>query len=357
MGLIFCDSFDHYAYADILKKWSSLSDSDDQSGIGSSYGRLGTKGLRMGHSGYSSSAQEFVRLLAASVTTATVGAAVRPGSIGQKSVLFGFRHGSTIQVRLHMSAASPGRLALSRGGNFYDPVYNGATSYATSDIGLDAGTWYFVELQVKSFHSTAGSVEVRVNGVADASLTLTNANTDMAGTGHADTLILGGGGLANQHFVDCDDLYVRDDTTFMGDIRVSALYPTGAGAHADFTRGATDSGANWSQVDETAPNSDTDFNASADVGNIDSFAMGNIGQTAATILGVQTNIFARKTDAGTRNLAPFERSGTTETPGTGVPLSTAYTYQRATADVNPATGIAYTLAEINALEVGYKLTA
>jgi hypothetical protein len=188
-------------------------------------------------------------------------------------------------------------------------------------------------------------------------LTLTNVNTDTAGTGTGNAYALQALGGTDACYTDFDDTYCRNDSTFMGDVRISALFPTDAGSHADFTRGGTDSGANWSQVNEVSPNDDTSINSSVVVDSIVSFAMGDLGQTAATILGVQTNIWARKTDAGTRNLAPFEKSGITETVGTSIPLSASYTYHRSIAELNPATGLAYTLAEINALEGGYKLTA
>ena len=351
MALIFCDSFDHYATANLLSKWTTISGGTFTVG---SYGRFGTNGLLMGPAGYAVPGFYIRKEFSSLAFVATVGCAFYLPDLGLPGGVIGLFSGSTYQVRLYHDTSYPGRLLLTRDGT---ASLGSMTTLGIGTVPFQAGTWNYVELQVGSFHATTGSVSVRINGVADPGLSVSNVNTNTALSGTASAVFLGTCGQSADTETKFDDIYARDDATFMGDIRVTALFPTGAGSHADFTRGGSDSGANWSQVDEVAPNSDTDLNNSVAVGDIDSFAMGDLGQTAATILGVQTNLWARKTDAGVRSLALFEKSGTTETAGTGVPLTASYTYQRAIAEVNPATGIPYTLAEINALEIGYKLVS
>jgi len=346
MALIFCDSFDHYITADMNLKWTNAGGMT----IGNNVGRFaGGAAWNDNNGSYT------YRSLSPSLTVATFGAAVKftgaPSSAPQSNNAFGFMSTSASQAVLGVSTVLPGFLVVGRSPNTTN-VSNFPLAYGT--IPINFGTWYYLELQVTSFHDTTGALSVRVNGVSDPGLSLVNVNTDNAGTGSANRIVIGGGGNSGAG-VYIDDLYVRDDSTFMGDVRVSALYPNEPGSHTDFTRGGTDSGANWSQVSNVVPDSDTSINSSVAVNAIDSFGISTLPTTAGSVLGVQELIYARKTDAGVRSLAAFERSGTTETVGSTVALSTSYAYQRSIVELNPATGIPYTVAEINALEIGYKL--
>ena len=347
MSLIFCDSFDHYAAADILKKWTTTAYLGD---LVFTTGRLGGSCLRM-KTNYTN-----IQKTITAKQTVIVGFAHMLKSMTNVNLnrLVQFRSGGTLHVDVRIDGS--GHLFVTR---------NGTTlGTGTHVVPLDAWNYYEVKVCIDD---TNGGVEVRVNGMVDTGLKLgiyadtpTTLDTRNAAAASCDSVTLGMGGSATNGFQYYDDVYFCDslgseNNDFLGDVRVSALLPTGPGSHAEFTRGGVDSGANWSQVDEITALDDTDFNASQEVGAIDSFAMGDVPTTAGFVLGVQALLGARKSDAGARTIGHVQVSVGVETVSSPSALTTSYVYLSNISELNPATGIPYTIAEINALEVGYKL--
>lgn len=234
------------------------------------------------------------------------------------------------------------------------------TVLATSTAVIATATFYYLEFYV-TIDDSVGVAKLRINEVLDATLNF-SGDTRNAGNATATSfrylsLTTSGGPT------DMDDLYICDGTVgdsdqpnndFLGDIRVEALFPTGAGAHADFTPSA---GSNWQNVDDAAPNGDTDYNSSATVNQIDTFVMGDLATTAGIVQGVELINYAKKTDAGSAVLAPVLRISSSDYVGSDDALGTGYTYQSdQTYDVSPATGLPFTIAEVNGTEPGYKKT-
>ena len=94
-----------------------------------------------------------------------------------------------------------------------------------------------------------------------------------------------GGSAPTSGTVFMDDNCVNDDTgsienSWPGDCNVIHLRPDAAGDNAQWTRRGTDSGANWSQVDEVTPNDDTDKVQEDTSGNIDDY---NLDATPAAL--------------------------------------------------------------------------
>lgn len=126
------------------------------------------------------------------------------------------------------------RLATS---GFFE-IYRGppATNLlGTSSVALALSTWYYVELKAR-LHDTAGTVDVRVNGVNV--LSLAGQDTKNAGTETVFNL-LKINAIGNS-WVILDDLYVCNgagtvNNDFLGDVRVERLIPNGAGSNNQWT--------------------------------------------------------------------------------------------------------------------------
>lgn len=366
MALLFVDSFDHYTTAQRLRKWSQTSDGATGSGgsiaIGA-YGRRGTNGIRMhgqgngGNSGYVVKSGlpvvggTFIAGFALRWTGSTVG-----GFGGLYVKVLSILRASTEQIVFRLNTAGSGGIE----------VISGSTTIDTAPLPAEA-TLIFVEIKVV-IHPTAGSIEIRYNNTPVLSLVDKNTAADgVAGwNGVSFGVMTSAGGSAGPAIdMDLDDLYLCDGNgsapwnDFLGDIRIDAKYPTGAGATAGWTPagtapdGSATAGENWKNVDDTPPNDDTDHNTAVTEGLIDTFPIPDAAP-GVLIYGVQFNFMAKKTDAGLSSIAPVARIGGVDYVGVSLNPGTTYTNLASIVTLNPATGVMFTEAEFNAAEFGYK---
>lgn len=322
------DSFDHYATADLNKKYNVVA------GSISAGGRNGT------YCWQANSTQQLTKNLDAQ-SKWIVGMAVYFNTIDNfDRPLIDLLDSATSQVTL-CTKANTGELVVKRGGS-------GGTVLETSVQQLTVSTFPFIEF--KAVVGNAGSWEVRVNGDVWCQGT---GDTQQTANAYANVLKLG----VCTGFGQLDDLYVLDgngssNNDFLGDVRVEAIFPDGAG---NYTQWTASSGINWQAVGERTPNSDTNYNYSSTSGQIDTFTFGNLVTASGTIYGVQTNLFARKDDATARRLRDFYRAGGVDYPGSGIDsLTTSYTYYNEIYELDPATSGVWTISAVNSAEFGYK---
>jgi hypothetical protein len=222
---------------------------------------------------------------------------------------------------------------------------------------LTANTWYYIELVTTTDNST-GTVAVYVNGSVSGWINLTGQDTQQSANAYTNAFALGcSSNAVNQYF---DDVYTVSGsggthTTRLGDVKCVAVNAsTGDGAVAQFTPSTgTDNGA---MVDETTPDGDTTYNASAAAGNIDTYAFPAIG-VSGTIYGLNIHNWVLKTDAGTCDAQSVARISSTNYLGTQTGVSTSYGYLSELYEQSPATTAAWTEAEIDGAEFGVKHTA
>lgn len=363
MALLYMDSFDHYATADMTEKWttSGVSGSGSVITIAAS-GRRSSSAFRWttGGSAGGASTGYLHKGLTPGDTTCVVGFAVLvpSGTVGTVGMpLAAIRDGTTPQVLLRLNADYS--LSVVRG------AQNG-TVLATSPVVLSAGLFAYVEWKV-TIHNTAGTVAVRVNGVSVPALSLSSQDTQNTATTQWTAVAVGTAeSVASTHAagtrnVDWDDLYVLDGTgaapwnTFLGDCRVDVRAPTAEGASSAWTPSTgTD---NALTVDEAAPNDDTDYNAAVTTGLTDTFVVPDAPVAGATIFGVQHCLAMKKMDAGVCTVAPVIRHGGTDYVGANLSPVTSYAYGLQIAQTNPGTGAQWTEADFNAAEFGYRKTA
>lgn len=338
MAIVFSDSVDHYTT--VTGKYPTIANSPF---VNAGTGRHGAS-LRMG----STDGRADIPTLtpAPSGATAIAGMAIKISDISKAHCLFAFMQGGSLQMEARITAA--GLLTVTRNG----------TVLGTSAAALVANRWTYVELKVVINPST-GTYELRVDGANVVSGT--GANTRATGSSTWDGLRLGDTAFTGSFTKDYDDIYFLDgsgsfNNDFLGDVRVDAYVTTANGN----TSGSTPStGTNRAlNVDDAAPNGDTDYNTLAASGDKDTLVLTDLSPAGVgTVLGFQVLIYAAKTDAGAGSVCPVIRSGGTDYDGTATALSTTYGYARVPYDTNPATGVRMTESEFNAAELGYKRTA
>jgi hypothetical protein len=348
MATQFLDGFDHYAIGDILSKWTSFAGASGNAALGT--GRFGGKCLVLENRGSPLTIQ---KVLPTPLSNLVVGFAFQCTSTTSSIAnLVGLYQGSTEQVSV--SFHTDGTLVFSRGGT---PL---SATNASGFTSVTINQWNYVEMQVSVATSVAASTcKIFLNGVLMQTLN-TGQSTDPAGSGHASMIALSTCSDFNfSSQFEFDDLYVISidgvTTGPFGESRIDALYPTAAGSNAGFTKfgGAT----NWQSVDESTPDGDTTYVTSATNGTIDTYDHGATASTPTTVHAVQVNLWARKDNPGSAEVAPAFVIGGTGYAGTNLPLSSSYQDMTECFDVSIATAVAWTGTEVNAMEVGVKLTS
>jgi len=360
--LRFCESWDHTNSPG--QKWDGSAGSG-YPGVSASIpgGRFGTRAahfMNIGLGTLSSNRGLFKNFVGSTETTWTVGFAYQPYgySNGQPVLICGFYESSGTILHVGLWMDSSGHLLVRRGTG---------TTLATSTYIAPTGAFLYFEFKA-TVHDTAGAYEVRVNGTNV--LSGTGADTRNAGAGVVDRIQFSGGigmGDGAEITYALDDVYMCDsvdsgisgipNNTFLGDVRVQALLPSGNGATSNLVGSDGNSTDNYLLVDEDPPNDDTDYVESATVGQKDTYAYGDLSASSGTVYGVQLCPYARRTDAGARSIATVARLSSTEVDGANKALGSSYTY-RDLMDVREAKpgGGAWAIADVNSAEFGVKVT-
>jgi len=242
-----------------------------------------------------------------------------------------------------------GVITVSRGSN-------SGTALGTCAVALSAGVTVFIEIEV-FIDDAAGIVRVWIDDVLAFDFTGDTRNAGLASWGVLTYLNNGvnhsGCDVRYSDWYVCDDAGLPPWNTRLSDISVIPHWPTAAGNSAQWTRGGTDSGQNWSQMDEGTPNGDTDFVTAVVAGKQDLYKFQALKQPGHLIVAVQSVMHARKVDAGTAYVGCSFRHGPVDyPPASGEPLGLDYRYVRQMFTTNPGTGSGWTEAAFNAIEAG-----
>jgi hypothetical protein len=333
MALRFTDSFDHYATALRLTKWTS---SVNSPAITAS-GRFGS-GMTNAADGNS----RILRTLDAQPTW-IIGAAVSfSGGFGVPFQHLTLNDAGTEQVSVRVNAS--GQLIISRAG----------TTLATGTTVLSVDVFNYIEL--KATINNSGTAVVHLNGVLEISFSGDTQNTANA---TANGIQLFGNGAGST--ITIDDLYVCDGTgsaptnDFLGDVRIEALFPSGNGNSSQFDGSDGNSTDNYLLVDEATPDDDTTYVQSADVGDKDTYAYTNLVTSSGSVYGIQMLPYARKTDAGSRQIVSTARLSAVETDSLAKALPDGYTYLPDIRETKPGGG-AWTITDVNNSEFGQKVS-
>lgn len=332
MSLLFFDGFETYATADILNNWTSKASTPTINATG---GRRGGSGLSCGAGGY------VRKTMLSSLSTIVIGFGFNPNNVSVIGAVYIARLLDVSSAQLELRINADATLSITRNG----------TVLGTSSASLNVGGWQYIELKV-TIHDTTGSYELRLDGVNI--LSATSVDTKNTANASVNQVQIGlDGSVSGGPIYVFDDFYILDtagstNNNFLGDIRIDALYPTADGNYTAWTPSTgTD---HYALVDEATPNT-TDYNSSSTAGQKDSYVMSNPpALSSQAIYGVMVKVAALKDDAGSRSLKVGVRSGTTDSLSAAQALSTSQVYYSSIHEVDPATGLAWTVAAVDALE-------
>lgn len=229
------------------------------------------------------------------------------------------------------------------------------TLLGTSSAALSLNTWYLIEGKFY-VHDSAGTIDIKINGVPDAGLAGTGLDTkDQTSSGITKIFLGAVSGYAG--YVSGDfyfDDFVIDDATYPGNSKIQGIVPTGAGNDTNWTPSAGD---NYACVDEV-PNSATDYISTNTTGHVDTFACGDLAGLIGSVKAVQVQAVALTEGSPTpTGLQMVARSGTTNYFGsTNVVPSSAKEFMYLW-EVDPDDAGVWTEADVNALQIGVKAVA
>jgi len=171
--------------------------------------------------------------------------------------------------------------------------------------------------------------------------------------------VLGGSSFNNDLAWRLDDLYLADLTgsgadvrDFLGDGQIVTIRPDGPG-HVTGWAPTPALTPNWDTTNDLTQDGDATYVEATAPATRDVYSFENI-PAGATVLGAHWNALLRKTEEGGATVKPVVSQGGVDydgpTQGIG---SVAYDrYLTQPYDLNPATGAAWTAAEINAGQFG-----
>lgn len=230
----------------------------------------------------------------------------------------------------------------------------GGTLLATGSIPCPKGSWYCHEIHVV-IDNDAGEVETKVDGVSDIDID----SQDTQNTSYAEIakFLLGLDENDRSAWGYYDDIAINDPTgsdnnSWIGRGGIYGLFPEGAGAHTDL---APSAGANWQCVDEKPPNDDTDYVASDQVGDVDTYELADLVPTEGGITAVQWITRAKLAEAGAGNFQRVLRHDGVDYNGSDLAVDISYRYFTEIFDQAPdATN--WSIAKVNALEAGEEIS-
>jgi hypothetical protein len=252
-------------------------------------------------------------------------------------------------VQVGMTVNIDGSVSAVRGRAVQAPSGTGTVLGTSAPGVLISNTWHYIELSA-TIHSSAGTVDVHIDGINV--LSLTSQNTQSTANAYANAFGIGASGNSNVSYH--DDVYCLGGTggvrtTRIGPCRVTGIVASiGDGSVAQFTPlSASDNGA---MVDDATPDDDSTYNSSGTIGFIDTYNFAAIGYTG-TVHGLMVRNDCRS-DSGAAGIRNVTRIGSTNYFSSVFALSTSYVMYTNLRETSPATSTAWTIAEIDAAEFG-----
>ncbi len=334
MAARFIESFDSYpTVAGVLGAESRWLLSGSGTGLSLVAGRFGGQAVRGSSSAMSAA------LSGAAIQQGVIGLAVQIQSSSGTGRLVGLSNASDA-VQITVAVNSTNQIVVYRGGT-------SGVALAVSVEALTIGVWYYLEIEFR-VDNPAGYIRVYANGGE-----IINYAGNTVGAGDSVVGRIGLFGSSSTTTV-IDDVYAIDTLDRLGEARVQTVRPSADTATKNFTPNAgTD---NFSRVNELLVDGDTSYVSSSTVGHEDLYALEDLGVAPESIFAVQVRVVARKDDAATRVLKSVLKSGATTTLGSDFFLSSSYTAHVDVYDTNPDTAAPWTKADIDALQVGQRIT-
>jgi hypothetical protein len=289
-----------------------------------------------------------------------------PANINSGTVGFGF------QINPASSSQPPGSILVCFGNTTHPTLVTitlaAATGLVTATAPVSLGTagvsqsamfqsglWNFCEIQTV-LDEVAGAITVQINGVNAISV----ANVKTTTVAPVLDLITWGFVAGNGGTGYIDDVYFCDlngaapFNTFLGGCHINTVFPAAPGTYAQFTPNNPNN-TNWFGVSDAVMDGDLTYNTASNVGTKDTFTSAAAFLPTANILAVQPKSAVRQDDTNARQMQTYVKSGSTEQGGATYTMNQTYLYMADIYVNDPATGLPWTSAGVNALEFGYNI--
>ena len=221
---------------------------------------------------------------------------------------------------------------------------------------VPTNSWCCIEIRAL-INNAAGVVQVRIDGVQ----VIDFSGDTQIGADDEIRVVLWGADPATGNYV-CygyyDDLAINSpygirNNSWLGRGGIVGLLPDGAGNYTQLTPSA---GANWQCVDEVPPDDDGTYVEDAVVDQRDTYEMQDLPAVTpgflADIAAVQWLCRGLNTISESGDFARLLRIAGVDHQSSDVGYDRTYDYHPEILETSPATGVAWTEAEINALEAG-----
>lgn len=220
----------------------------------------------------------------------------------------------------------------------------GANVLATGTAVLVLNTWYYVTIGV-TIADAGGRFVVRVNNTNDIDFTGDTKNAGVTVMNNMRFLA----GTTRQPVI--DDVWV-DDATMHTNVKVVPLTPDGPGAQTQWD--VTGSPTNWQAMGD---DNDATYVTTSVSGEQDLYTYTDLPANATSVVAVQEIVRGNMVGDGAPTLASLHRhTNGTVSKGSFSGLTGVMGPQPAQLwTVNPATGLAWTVADVNAAQFGIEL--
>lgn len=279
-------------------------------------------------------------------------------SNGGGTFMFGFKknggNGTDFYIRLHDTVTDtyPVGLGLMRFA-CVSTILNNVQTFRTSPGSVVDSQWHWFEVKWTSGNPGSDTAEFYVDGELIASYVNQTIGADI------DIIMISTNSSEAGINIDLDDVVLQDLTgpapnnDLLGNVRVGAQWADAPGDLTEFT--VTGAATNWQASLNIALNPaiyvETDTVADGDLYNL----IANV--PARTIFGIQAKGVFQQTDATQLYGATIMKTGGVEFPGVNRGLASGIRSQWDNWDINPNTSVAWTNAELAALQVGPYLGA
>lgn len=231
------------------------------------------------------------------------------------------------------------------GGTFSLQIAGVSVDTTVETYGADE--WHYFEIYY--LDALNGSVTVKING--EIVLTYTG---DTRGNGAWTSPLYF---VIESEYVDdfvVNDALGTDNNSWTGRVKLIPLRPNGVGDVTQLTRGGTDTGNNFSQVNEV-PASSTQYVVSDTPDQYDLYNYGTAVLPAGYEISNVIVVNDAYLDSGEGKVTGMVKSGGVEDQGDDHVLSNSPHAYTDTFPLNPATGLAWTQDEIDAIQAGIKV--
>jgi hypothetical protein len=232
----------------------------------------------------------------------------------------------------------------------------GSTILASSPLDeyalIRSDVWAGLEWEIE-FSQTVGEFRLWKDNVQIINATgLDNCDTANANCRYVRSSV--SNGLDSDMYI--DDWYITDGLRLGGNPLCISLHPTTDGGVNVWTAfSGTDE---FAMVDENASDADTTYNQASTAGDESRHGCEDLPSYITDVIAVGAYALLRKTDAVAREARVLLNSGGTESLGNTLTLTTSYASSRiGVLETDPNTAAAWTLTNVNAVEVGYEVVS